>query len=159
MIGRWRMRAVDGDNVHARQHLVEAVPIGRLQGFLDLRRHATAVVIVDLEPEGLGSPSYRLANSSHADDAEPLAKDAMAEHPSRRPAMPFAVASTKDGRALGQAPRYRNDQRHGHVGSVLGQHAWRIGNDDRAVPRSLEVDIVDAGPELSDELEVGPGLA
>ena len=38
MIGRRRVRAIDRDDVHARQHLVEAFPIGRVELFLDLRR-------------------------------------------------------------------------------------------------------------------------
>ena len=35
MIGRRRVRAIDRDDVHARQHLVEAFPIGRVQLVLD----------------------------------------------------------------------------------------------------------------------------
>ena len=62
-------------------------------------------------------------------------------------------------RALGQPPRHGEDQRHGHVGGVLGQHAGRVGDDDAAVARRLEVDIVDAGAELSDQLQVRAGLA
>ena len=82
------MRAVDGDDVHARQHLVEALPVGRLELLLDVLRDAAAVVIVDLQPERLGAARDRLADAAHADDAEPLAEDAVAEHPCRRPAAP-----------------------------------------------------------------------
>ena len=38
VIGRRRVRAVDRDDVHARQHLVEAFPVGRLELLLDRRR-------------------------------------------------------------------------------------------------------------------------
>ncbi len=92
MEGRRRRRAVDRDDVHAGQHLVEAFPIGRLQLVLDRRQHAVAVVIVDRQAEGLGAAGDRGADAAHADDAEPLAPDAAAEHPGRRPAGPFAVA-------------------------------------------------------------------
>ena len=153
------MRAVDGDDVHAREHLVEAVPIGGLERLLDLRRDPSPVVIVDLQAEGLGPLGHRLADAPHADDAEPLAEDTMAEHPGRRPALPFALGVLEHHRAFGQPPRHGEDQRHGHVGGVLGEHARRIGDDDAAVARGLEVDIVDAGAELGDQLQVRPGLA
>ena len=51
-----------------------------------LRRDAAAVVVVDLQAEGAGAARHRLADAAHADDAEPLAPDAVAEHPGRRPA-------------------------------------------------------------------------
>ena len=159
MIGRGRMRAVDGDNVHTRQHLVEAVPIGGLEPLLDVRRDAAAIVIMDLKAEGLGAPCHGLADAPHADNAEPLAVDSVPEHPGRRPAVPVVGAGLEHRRALGETPRHGKDQRHGHVGRVLGQDARRVGHDDRAVPRRVEVDIVDAGAELGDQLEVGTGLA
>ena len=159
MIGRRRMRAVDGDDVHAGEHLVEAVPIGCLERLLDLRRHAPAIVIVDLQAEGARPLGDGLADAPHADDAEPLAVDAMAEHPGWRPAVPFAAAALQQIRALGEPARHGEDQRHGHVGGILGQHAWRVGDEDAAVPRGFEVDIVDAGAELGDQFELGSGLA
>ncbi len=159
MIGRRRMRAVDGDDIHARQHLVETVPIGRLERLLDVRSHPPPVVIVDLQPESARPLGHGLADASHADDAEPLAEDAVAEHPSRRPAVPSIGAASEQRGAFGQAPRHGEDQRHGHVGGVLGQHARGVGDQDRPVARGFEVDIVDAGAELGDQLEVRPGLA
>ena len=90
MEGRRRRGAIDRDDVHAGQHLVEALPIGRLQLVLDRRQHAVAVVVVDRQAEGLGAAGHRGADAAHADDAEPLAPDAAAEHPGRRPAGPFA---------------------------------------------------------------------
>ena len=89
VIGRRRVRAIDRDDVHARQHLVEAFPVGRVELLLDLRRDPAAVVIVDLQAEGARAPRHRLADPAHADDAEPLAPDAVAEHPGRRPAGPL----------------------------------------------------------------------
>ena len=50
--GRRRVRAIDRHDVHAGEHLVEALPIGRVELLLDLRRHPAAVVIVDLQAEG-----------------------------------------------------------------------------------------------------------
>ena len=83
VIRRRRMRAVDGHDVHARQHLVEALPIGRLEFLLERRRDPLAVVIVDLQAKRLGALRDGLADAAHADDAEPLAEDAVTEHPGR----------------------------------------------------------------------------
>jgi hypothetical protein len=73
--------------------------------------------------------------------------------------VPAIAVALQERRALGQPPRHGEDQRHGHVGGILGEDARRVGDQDRAVPRRLEIDIVDAGAELGDQLEVGAGLA
>ena len=72
------MRAVDRDDVHARQHLVEAFPVGRLQLVLDLLQHAMPVMIVDRQAERLGAARDRLADAAHSDDSETLTGDAAA---------------------------------------------------------------------------------
>ena len=77
--------------------------IRRLELLLDLFQHAPAVVIVDLQAERLGAPRDRLADAPHTDDAEPLAEDAMPEHPRRRPAGPFGGRIAQVGGPLGQA--------------------------------------------------------
>ena len=97
VVRRRRVRAVDGDDVDPRQHLVEALPVGRLQLLLHLLGDAAAVVIVDLQAERLGAASDRLADAAHADDAEPLAVDAVAEHPGRRPAGPVVLGVLQIG--------------------------------------------------------------
>ena len=153
MIGRRRVRAVDRDDVHAGEHLVEALPIGGVELFLDLGRHLAAVVIVDLQAEGAGAARHRLADASHADDAEPLAPDAVAEHPGRRPAAPILVGGQHAG-AFHQPARHRQHQRHGHVGGVLGEHARRVGDGDPALHGGGDVDIVDAVAEIGDQLEL-----
>src|SRR5580704_14814274 len=120
VIGGRRVRAIDRDDVHAHQHLVEALPVGGVELLLDARRHAAAIVIVDLQSERLGAPRHRLADAAHADDAEAFAPDAVTEHPGRAPAGPGAIAGEHLG-AFSKPPRHRQDQRHGHVGGVLGQ--------------------------------------
>ena len=96
-----------------------------------LGRDRAAVVIVDLQAEGVRAARHRLADPAHADDAEPFAADAMAEHPGRRPARPV-LALGEDRGALDQPPRHRQDQRHGHVGGVFGQDLRRVGDGDAA---------------------------
>ena len=83
------------------------------------RRDAAAIVVMDLQPECLGAAGDGLADAAHADDAEPLAPDAMAQHPGRAPAGPFLVAGEHLG-AFRQPPRHREDERHRHVGGVFG---------------------------------------
>jgi hypothetical protein len=61
-------------------------------------------------------------------------------------------------RALRQTPWHRKDQGHRHVGGVLGQHAGRVGDNDSPVAGGIEVDVVDTGPEIGDQLQVGSGL-
>ena len=62
-------------------------------------------------------------------------------------------------RALGQTPRHREDQRHGHVGGVFGEDAGRIGHGDAALHGGRHVDIVDAVAEIGDQLQPLAGLA
>ena len=151
------MRAIDRDDVHAGEHLVEALPISGVELFLDLGRDLAAVVIVDLQAEGARAPRYRLADAAHADNAEALAPDAVAEHPGRRPAGPVAVVDQDVG-AFRQTARHGEDQRHGHVGGVLGQDAGRIGDGDAALHGGDDVDIVDAIAEIGDQAELLAGM-
>jgi hypothetical protein len=78
------------------------------------------------------------------------------QHRGRAPAGPFGAAHQP--LALAHAPGRRQHQRHRHVGGVLGEHTRRVGDDDAALARSVEVDVVDAGAERGDQLQLGPGL-
>ena len=157
MIGRRRARAVNRDEIHMRQHLVQALPPGRLELGLGFLVQAVPVVIVDGEAEAPRPARDGLADPPHADDAEALAPDAMAQHRGGRPALP--VAAAQQPLAFGKPARHREDQGHRHVCRVLGQHARRVGHQDAALPRCGEVDVIDAGPEVRDQLQVGAGLA
>src|SRR4029077_18707525 len=102
---RRRMRAVHRDDVHPRQHLVEALPISRAEFFGDARRDGTAVVIMDLQAESMRAARDRLADAAHADDAEPFSSDTVAKHPGRRPALPI-LAFGENGSALNHPARH-----------------------------------------------------
>ena len=54
-------------------------------------------------------------------------------------------------RAFRQAAGHGEDQRHGHVGRILGQHAGCVRYRNAATASTLHIDIVDAGAELRDE--------
>ncbi len=62
------------------------------------------------------------------------------------------------GGALDQPARDGEDERHGHVGGVLGEDARRVGDSDAAVAGRVEVDVVDAGAEVGDEAKLRAGL-
>src|SRR6185503_7858970 len=102
---------------------------------LDVRRDLLAVVIMHLQAEGTRAARDRLPDAAHADDAEPLAPDAVPEHPGRRPAAPLAVGG-EHGRALGEPAWHGEDQRHRHVRGVLGEYARRVGHRDAALKRA-----------------------
>ena len=69
------------------------------------------------------------------------------------------MSAVKHAGAFHQPARHRQDQRHGHVGGVFGQHARRIGDGDAALDGGGDVDIVDAVAEIGDQLELLAGLA
>src|SRR6185437_5042166 len=100
-------------------HLVEALPIGGVELFLDARGDAAAIEIVNLQAERLGAARHGLPDAAHADNAQPLAPDAMAEHPGWAPAGPFALAG-EHLRAFGKPTRHCENERHGHVGGIFG---------------------------------------
>src|SRR5690606_9606238 len=60
---------------------------------------------------------------------------------------------------LDETPRHGKDQCHRHVGGILGQHARGVGDGDAEIARGFDVDVIDAGAEVGDELEVRAGLA
>src|SRR5258706_14981435 len=94
---RRRVRTIDGDDVHAGEHLVETLPISSGELLLDLGRNATPIVVMDLQPEGAGAARHRLPDAAHPNDAQTLAPDAVPEHPSRRPARPRFVLAQHGG--------------------------------------------------------------
>ena len=75
------MGAIDRDDVHVREHLIEALPIGRLETAFKLGMDAPAVVIVDRQAEAARAAGERRADPAHADDAQSLAAEAMAGFP------------------------------------------------------------------------------
>ena len=150
-----RQRAVDRDDVDPGQHRRQRRPVRRLDRGLGGGRQAVAVVVVDRTAEGAGAAGDRLTDASHADDAQPLAGDAVAEQAGRRPAGP--VAGAEQLLALADPPRDAEDQRHDHVGGVVGQHARGVGHDDVPGAGGGQVDVVDAGAEVGEQLQPRPG--
>ena len=81
------------------------------------------------------------------------------EHPGRRPAVPLVFRVLEEARAFREPARHRENERHRHVRGIFSENAGRIGDDDAAVPGGFQVDIVDTGPEIGDELQLLTRLA
>ncbi len=60
--------------------------------------------------------------------------------------------------AFDEPARGRKDERHGHVGGVLGHGAGRVGDRDAATQRARDVDVVDAVAEIGDQSHLLAGL-
>ena len=60
--------------------------------------------------------------------------------------------------ALDHAPRDGQNQRHGHVGRVLGEDAGRIGDGDATLDGGGDINIIDAVAEIGDQPQLVPGL-
>ena len=73
-----------------------------------------------------------------------------------RPALPFA--GLHHGKAFGDAPGDGHDQRHHHVGGVLGHHAGGVRHQNAALPGGGDVDMVDARAVIGDQLQLFAGL-
>ncbi|ENN84449.1 hypothetical protein RHSP_22289 [Rhizobium freirei PRF 81] len=158
MIRRRRRRAVDRNDVDAGEHLVEAVPIGRLQFVLRRRIDPLAIVIMDRKAECLGAAGNGGAYAPHADNADTLAVNASPQHPGRRPSGPFAGIIRQDAGTFRQPSRDGENERHGHVGGIFGQDIGRVGHGDAATSRSFDIDMIGAVGETGNQLHLRPGL-
>src|SRR5258707_1314557 len=69
------------------------------------------------------------------------------------PAPAISCAPPHQPLAFDEPPRRGEDERHGHVGGVLGEYARRVGDRDPLATRRRKVDVVRAGAEGSDELQ------
>ncbi len=72
------MGAVNGNNIHPCQHLIEAFPIGCFKLFFNIVRQLVAIVIMNGKTKSLGAPSDSLTNTAHTNNTKALAPDAVA---------------------------------------------------------------------------------
>ncbi|MDT4887501.1 hypothetical protein FQZ97_1239610 [compost metagenome] len=79
------------DDVDSFDHGIEIVPIGGLQRIFDAGRPAIAREIVNIKAKGLGALRHCSTNAAHADNAQSLAAQAVAQHRGGRPAGPDPV--------------------------------------------------------------------
>ena len=113
--------------------------------------HRFAVVVVNGKAKAARAARHRLTDSAHTNYAQTFAPDAMAQHPSRAPAMP--VAGTEHPLPLGHAAGHRQHQRHGHIGRILGQYAGGVGHCDAPFAGRVMVDVIPTGAERGDQFQ------
>jgi hypothetical protein len=58
------------------------------------------------------------------------------------------------GKPFGNAPRDSENHRHRHVGGVVGADARGIGDQDAALARGGDVDMVDPSTVVRDQLQL-----
>ena len=85
-----------------------------------------------------------------------LPRSSRAEHEVERPPLPAAAPNQPI--AFGDAPRDAEDQRPGEIGGRLGQHVRRVGDDDAALARRGDVDVVVADGDVRNDLQVAAGV-
>ena len=116
-----------------------------------------AVVVVDRQAEGLGAAGHRGADAAHADDAEPLAPDAPAEHPGRRPARPFAVAVSTLAPSVSRRGTASISAMVMSAVSSVSTFGVLVTVMPFLAAAATSI-CVDAIAEIGDQLEVRPGL-
>ena len=109
---------MQGQDIHARDHLIQTLVIPRAVLLFDAWIQTAAIVIGNLHTKGPSAQCDRAANAPHSDNADPLACNPAAQHLHWRPAAPCAAAHTVQ--PLGNAAGDGHDQRHRHIGRVIG---------------------------------------
>ena len=147
-----RLRQVDRDEVGA---LVELV--GRLDALDAEVAEALGgdelVEADDLHVERLGAARDQLADPAEADHAERLAVELVAAVARARP-----LAADERAMRLRHVAGQRQRQRQRVLGGGDRVRLRRVDDEDAALGRRDEVDVVDAGAGAADDLQVG-GLA
>ncbi len=110
---------------------------------------AVAVMIGDFHSECPRAVGNSLTNPAHTDNAQNLAAQLPAQQARWCPAGPFAFAH--QGHAFAYAARHADDHRHRQIGSVIGKHARRVGNNNPAILGSFQINVVCACTEAGDQ--------
>jgi len=145
------MGAIDRQDIHMRNHLIQGRPEGRLQRVFDVFGHPVAIMIMDRQAKPLGPARNGGADPTHADNAQPLAMNTMAQHSRWAPSCPFALAHQL--LPFHQTAGNRQDKRHGHISGVFGQHIWGIGHNDATFAGDGEINMVHAGAKTGDHFQ------
>ena len=139
--GALGQRQVDGDEVGGPEQRVEIGPANA--EFLFEVGSAPFVPIEDFhaEPEP-GTASDRLADATHAEDAERTSVDLLAAQEHRSPAL--VPPGSQETLGLREPPCRRQQQRHRQVGGGAVEHSRRVGDPDSAHGRLVDVHVVES---------------
>ena len=149
---RWRVRAVDADHVHARDHLVKALPISRLQTALNLGVDTPAVMVMHLHAKGRCTLGHGLTDPPHAQNAQTPTADPSPQQRCGGPTGPAAFLH--DGHTLGHALRHPKDQRHGHISGIIGQYTRCVADQNAPLARGGHVNMVHPCAVVRDQFQL-----
>ena len=158
MEGRRRRRAIDRDDVHAGQHLVEALPIGRLQLVLDAtaaRGGGCGSGSTGRRPWRGGRPRCRCGPCRRCRAACPRCGGRASRSATSRPICSSPV------RMLAPSVSRRGTASISAMVMSAVSSVSTFGVLVTVMPRlrgGLDVDLVDAVAEIGDQLEVVAGL-
>ena len=136
------------------EQFVHAHELGAELG-LHGRGHRLAVRVGDGHAECPRPPGERLADVAHADDAQPAALDARAEHVEHAPLPRRAAAD--DPLAFTEATGGHQHERHRDVGGGLGEHTRGVRADHATRRARRDVDVVVADGDVGDDLQLRAG--
>lgn len=154
VVGVSVVRAVDGDDVARAQQLVERDPPSAARR-LELGGDRSAAVVHDLHVERPGPAAQRLADGTHADDAQPSALQAGAEH-DEHPPLP-RLTGPDQALALREAPGDDEDEGHGQVGGGVGQDPGCVADEHTPLGAGGHVDVVEPDCDVGDQLQSRTG--
>src|SRR5207302_5141848 len=142
-----RQRHVDRDEVRAGEELIQldgldTVALGRFP-------RQIGVVGDDVHAEAERAPRDLGTDASEPHNAQHLAEELDALEPAL-----FPAAALERGVGRGNAPRERQEQRHGVLGDGGRVAAWRVHHDHAALGRGVHVDRVHARARPADDLEL-----
>ena len=104
-----------------------------------------------LHAKGPRPARHGLTDPAHAQNAQTAPADPSAHQGRRRPAIP--IARLHHRHALGHAAGHGEDQRHGHIGGIVGQHAGGVRHQHATLARGGDINVIDPGPVIGDQLE------
>ena len=133
-------RDVEGDDVGVAEERIEVVVAAREDGG---------------GAERLRQPCRLAADPPRADDQHRLSRQALAEHELERE--PPRLAAPHEAVAFGDAAQEREHQRERELRRRAGEDVRRVGDDDAAAPRRLEVDVVHPDGVVGDDPQLRPG--
>ena len=121
------------------------------QLFLDRFRRRPRVVINDAHRKAARPPRHRLADASHAENAQRAVMHVLPHQQIHAPLRP--LAGMHELVALDHAPRGGQQQREREIGGRIGEHVRRVRHQDAEARGRRQVDVVVAHRHVGDHLD------
>ena len=150
------MRAVDRQDIHPRDHLIQTFPIGRLQLGFDLGAQPFAVVVVHLQAKGAGAACHSRADPAHAQNTQAPPTEPPTQMRHWRPALPFS--RLQFSKCLRDAAGDGQHQRHRHIGGIIRHSARSVGHQNSALAGCGHINVIDARAIICNQLQLVASL-